>query len=894
MVTRDYSSIYTIEEWMLNEIAPKFYDMEQMSLLNVGQFGMTNHVIGTVIEDQFEVVDRYTNEILPQKANLPDFIYANAALYGIEDFLARPSKSSMLLYIKEADILSKGVYRKSGQTIAVSGRASYVEYKDFVIDADMNIFVDDVQYSIPYDVNIQVSTIDRNGEKEHSYIATWVMDNTNDVAEITNPYIKLYKAMWDNEIWVVLKLDIYQYVRRPYDNPILTNSKLNIPSFNLTYQQELCNFEVFCQSPGSTTWVQLKKQLESALPLTKPFIYYKIIDDETIRFSFANDDRYFIPDYNANIKVYLYETTGKSGDFRVPEDGIVPQVALSTNHEEFAYNRSTIVMASIGMDATGGRTRLSVQDIKDLTCEKVLTISSITTDNDLMMYAKNYAAVHQTNPVFIKYRDDPAGREYGCFIRLDDGVDIFPTNTPNLRIASTDVDSHFPSLRQYTIKPGKRYCYVDNVSTTTIRHMSDDEERADVEYTSIFLTIIQTKPNAVRYYLNSVDKTVSLEYAYINNLSFYNFIANSCSIWRNAIEGEDTYKIRLTITRVDGVIEGIHRADEIHNNKNLANQLKVLMIFDTNEGHYVEMSLVEKDEGLSSYTFEGFITTDDMIDDTRISLTNLKSNETGEEQSRIVDMVTPSVHFCVFFKYLEMMENIPHVYNKVAIVEDYTLCNEYTPFAEEFYFALPMSLTRSHMVFADMPEEDSGFGFLIKQIPMFGYDFIKDNNGRISTITNKLVNFHNFILSTLMSDITPSFTINIKFFNTYGRSKMFYVNESQLLDYVHLKIRLRVKFYGGVDQSAYLSKLQIFVKDFVENMNVVKEGTNKIEISVLHHRIHEAFQDQIEYVICEGFNDYGALMQVIEIRGLLHSDTTPETVPEFVTLKQEDVVITPL
>lgn len=894
MIVRDYSSIYTIEEWMIKEIAPKFYDMDQVSLLNVGQFGMTNHVLGTVIEDQFEVVDRYVNEILPQKANLPDFIYANAALYGIEDFLARPSQSSMLLYIKETDILNKGVFRKSGQSIAISGKASYVEYKDFVIDADMQIFVDDIQYSIPYDVNIQVSTIDRNGKKEHSYIATWIMDNVNDAAEITNPYIKLYKAMWEGEIWVVLKLDIYQYVRRPYDHPILTNSKLNIPYFTLNYSQEICNFEVFYQAPGSTNYVQLQKQLESALPLTKPFIYYKIIDDETIRFSFANDDRYFIPDYNSNIKVYLYETVGKKGDFVVPEDGIVPQVALSTKREEFAYNRSTIVMSVIGMDSTGGRTKLSVQDIKDLTCEKVLTIDSITTDNDLMMYAKNYAAVHQTNPVFIKYRDDPAGREYGCFIRLDDGVDIFPTNTPNLRMSSTEVDSHFPSLRQYTIKPGKRYGYVDDVSTSVVRPLTEYEDTADVEYTNIFLTVIQTKPNAVRYYLNSVDKTVPLEYAYVNNLSVYNFIANSCSIWRNAIEGEDTYRIRITITRVDGVIEGIHKEDEINNNKNLADQLKVLMIFDTNEGHYVEMTLVEQNNTMGSYVFEGLITTDDMIDDTRISLINLKNNETGEEQSRIVDMVTPSVHFCVFFKYLEMMENLPHIYGKVTTVAEYTLCNEYTPFEDEFYFALPMALTRSHMVFADMPEDPSGFGFLIKQIPLFGYDFIKGQKETISTITNKIVGFYKFIQSTLMSDITPNFTINIKFFNTYGRSKMFYVNEKQLLDYVHLKIRLQVKFYGGVDQNAYLSKLQIFVKDFVENMNVVKEGTNKIEISVLHHRIHEAFKDQIEYVICEGFNEYGALMQVIEIRGLLHSDTTPETVPEFVTLKQEDVIITPL
>ena len=894
MATRDYSSIYNIEEWMIKEIAPKFFDVQNISLLNVGQFGMNNHVIGTVIEDQFEVVNRYVNEILPQKANLPDFIYANAALYGIEDFLARPSKSSMLLYIKESDVLNKSSYRQNGRTVVVAGKSSYVEYKDFRIDSEMQIFVEDVQYSIPYDVNIQVSIIDRNGQKENSYIATWVMDNVNSIAEVTNPYIKIYRASYDNDVWLVLKLDIYQYSRKTHTESILTNSKLNIPYFETTYTDQLCNFEVFYQEPGGTEWIQLEKRLESAVPVTTPFIYYKIIDDETVRFSFANDDRYFVPDYNSSIKVNMYETIGKDGDFKLVdgEGGIIPSISMYTKNELYAYNRSTTVMGLVGADSTGGRTKLSVQDIKDLTCEKVLTIDSITTDTDLMMFSKNYAAVYQTNPVFIKYRDDPAGREYGCFIRLGDGVDIFPTNTPDLLISADSVDSYYPSLRQYIVKPGKRYCYSSNTTNKVVRLMTDNEETADVEYTSIFLTIIKTKPNSVNYYLNTVDKNVSLEYKYINNFSYYNFLVTQCSIKRNAIRGENRYKINMTLMRVDGVIEGINTDDDINDSSHLSDNLKVLMVFDTNEGHYIEMTLVNYNNKVGSYEFEAYIDTDDMIDDTRISLTNLKNNATGEEQSRIVDMTNPSVHFCAFFKYNN--QNTSHDYQQIESVKDYTLCNEYVPYTDEFYFALPMSLTRSHVVFEDMPEEPSGFGFLIKQKPMFGYDFIlngEDNN--ISTVTNNIASFYSFITDTLM-DVTPNFTINIKFFNTYGRSKMFYIGENRLLDYVHLKARFRVKFYAGIDESAYLSKFQLYVKDFVENLNTVQEGTNKIEVSVLSHKLHQEFEDQLDYFIFERFNEYDAGVQVIEINGLLPSETTPETVPEYITLKKDDVIVTPL
>lgn len=894
---RDYSSIYSIEEWIVNEIAPNFFDMQSVSLLNVGQFGMHNHIIASVVEDQFEVVDRYLNEVLPQKANLPDFIYANAALYGIEDFLARPSHASMLLYIKESDVLEKSTYRNAaGKTVVVAGKSSYVNYRDFRIDSDMQIFVNDVQYSIPYDVNIQVSEIDRDGGKtERSYIATWVMDKKNSIAEIESPYIKIYKSKYDNDIWLVLKLDIYQYTRVPYVEQILTNSKLNIPYFETPFTNQLCNFEVFYQEPGSTEMVQLEKRLESSVPLTTPFIYYKFVDDNTVRFSFANDDRYFIPDYNSNIRVYMYETLGKEGDFKIidGEIGITAQVALYTTDESLAYNRSTTVIGFVATDSVSGRTRLSVQDIKDLTCERVLTIDSITTDTDLMMYSKNYAAVFQTNPVFIKYRDDTAGREYGCYIRLTDGVDIFPTNTPNLLISADEVDSHYASLKQYTIKPGKRYCYASETTKQTVRLMRNDEPKADVEYTSIFLSVIQTKPNAIRYYLNTVNRTVSLEYKYINNFSYYNFIANNCSIKRNAVKGEDGYQIKLTIVRVDGVVEGINVDDEIMDNKNLADSLKVVIAFDTNEGHYVTMDLVSANHAIGYYEFETTLYTDDMIDDTRICLTNLKNNETGEEQYRIVNMKNPSVHFCVFFKYKS--GNMSHDYKSIKEVEGHTLCNEYVPYKDEFYFALPMTLTRSHVVFEDMGDTESGFGFLIKQTPLLGYDFILNDEGgnNIAQVTNNIASFYDFITKTLMR-VTPNFSINIKFFNTYGRSKMFYIEKNKLLDYVHLKAVFGVKFFAGIDQDAYLEKVQIYIKDFVENLNIVQEGTNKIEVSVLIHKLHMAFEDQIEHIIFYRFNNYDAGVQVIELNGLLPSETTPNTVPEFVTLRKDDVVIIPL
>ena len=53
-MARDYSSIYNIEEFIINEIAPLYFNVEDVSLNRVGLLGMITDISGSVIEDQFE------------------------------------------------------------------------------------------------------------------------------------------------------------------------------------------------------------------------------------------------------------------------------------------------------------------------------------------------------------------------------------------------------------------------------------------------------------------------------------------------------------------------------------------------------------------------------------------------------------------------------------------------------------------------------------------------------------------------------------------------------------------------------------------------------------------------------------------------------------------------
>ena len=178
------------------------------------------------------------------------------------------------------------------------------DHMEFTIDADMSILVDELYYSIPYNIKIR-STLYGN---EYNHLSFYDMDYSNEVVSESIPFIKTMKTNINGDIWLVLRINAYQYQRKKYVETINTNSKLNIPYIDLTISNQLCNFEVFYTPNGSTTMTQLEKRMSNSQPVTSPFIYYKLTGNDSIRFSFANDDRYFVPDYNSTITIYLYET----------------------------------------------------------------------------------------------------------------------------------------------------------------------------------------------------------------------------------------------------------------------------------------------------------------------------------------------------------------------------------------------------------------------------------------------------------------------------------------------------------------------------------------------------------------------------------------------------------
>lgn len=889
MDTRDYSSIYDIQNLILNQIAPNCFDVDKVSLMNTGLYGLITGTMSTVTEDVMRTTSRYITELIPGQSKLPEFIYANASNYGITDTFAKCAKCSALLFIKESDILSKGTN---------NGRHCY-----YTIDSDMVVYVEDVPFSIP--CNIKIRSTYYNGQYNHHcfYDKTF---NNGAASEDTLPYIKSAKTRISGgkDTYLALNVVLYQYSRRKVSENIIMNSALNIAYIDVPFNDKLCNFEVLYGSEGGTK-KQLLKLLKRATPTTKPFIYHELIDEQTLRLSFSNDDRYFTPEYNSEVDIYLYETIGAKGNFEQYNGNDVFVVSKSEN-PELAYNNEVSMYCNIVSDSNGGGDGYTLDDINMMVTERQITVNSITTDNDLDQYFRtNYTPMYSTYAKTIKVRDDVVNRIFAIYTRLKySDNNIFPTNMINLEVKLDDSSNLSKTDDKIVLKSGARIGYKDDMTLDDCVILSDDVEKQDIEYTTIGLMVVDKNPSSVAFYMNSISKSVIMDYSYVNEDSIYQFIIKNLTIERNAALNEDGYIIKALIiptdlSIVDDAIEEneddytgyiAENGEPIDEDTNVFNIAKISMYIylETNCGHYMKLDYVSDESGPDNgYVFQCEIKTSDIMAGSNIELLGLTSCESQSVSECFTSMKNPQVRLLVFYNE----PNTTPLHDYIEPIPDtngLTLCNVFEPQENELYFAYPLNLIQPVVEFLpdDAPE---GFKIAISGVPVVGRDFILQE-GNLSKLLTRINSQHEFLRTAM---ITSNFSIHMKFFNTYGRSRIFTITDGGLLNRVNINIDLTIALNDGVEPSECLSDIKLTIKEYIEGINNVgNSGVNDIKISNLLKILLNTYSNEIDYIIFNSINGYSSDIQTITMEYDLSESKNIDRIPEFLTLSVDDIAIT--
>ena len=130
----NFSSVYEMKQYMIDTLAPKYFDLEDVNQFNVGLLGYTTEAMSVVTEESFNAANTMFKEVFITRATFPETIYAKAGILGIDDISATPANVTAVLYVKKDDVISKGTVKNN--------------IIQFPIDRDTIIDVDGIQFSL--------------------------------------------------------------------------------------------------------------------------------------------------------------------------------------------------------------------------------------------------------------------------------------------------------------------------------------------------------------------------------------------------------------------------------------------------------------------------------------------------------------------------------------------------------------------------------------------------------------------------------------------------------------------------------------------------------------------------------------------------------------------------
>lgn len=897
MATRDYSSINSIKSFAMNELAPKYFNMNETNDLNIGLLGYTTELVGTISEDSFNTITTYMNEIFPNLAVIPESIFNYGALFQIDSAFATAAQCNLLLFVPEEYIMKFATL--------VSGTTDLFE---FYLDSNMIISVEDIRFKPDYNIKINYKRIKGN----IIYTAMYDMreNNTtykNSISDVINPYIKLKQINFEKTKYLQLEISTHQVDRFDINDNVVDSTIVNLPKYVIEYDDYIANFEVFYKEPNSDKYEQLEKRISGTSPVNRPFCYYKAIDENKIEISFTSRDNYFQPAYNSEINISYFTTLGEKGNF---VDYTGTSISVIPSSEVYEYNNNIVLFALPLEGAYNGSNPLSLENLKNMIIEKFSTVGSYTNENDLQLYFDNFNNTFNSNVLFIKKRDDIFERLFSAFVLLKDSTDeIYSTNTVEMLLSPDDFDKEFEQGDIYILKPGRLFKYrpgivdsVEIIPEKTIRDYKSESE--DFLYGNPFLIYFSKSPSNTGYYLTTFENKYTIDYKYVNSDSMVQFICNSLTISRDGISGDDKYKVSLKLTpttELDNPMV-IEEVDTETGDKTvtITNSITVKLIATDSAGTdicYLDMKLESYDLDLDVYTFGCEIETDDYIlDNNRFRVVNMFDiNETGDDAP-----VLPSQHIIPMIDCILKIET-GYKYANASSDKEYTITNRYLTDTNPVTFIKPIKMMRSTSKYIDNNDgnisqgglvENGTYSISISSVPLIKAETLTDPS-KYNELYKTIMTQYTYI-ENIIELITNNYAIDLKFYNTYGKSKNFYVGDEELrrLNKVNISIGFKIHPVFGTNEEELTRDVKIFIKDYIENIN--DNGTNTFYISNLIKELENNFSS-IEYLKFTGINSYPTDIQAI-INTTTDLDTLTKEdrityVPEYLTLHLDDINI---
>lgn len=963
---RNYTNNFDVKQFIQDVLMPKAFPDIPMNKLNLGFTGVMSEMVSQAIEDSFGTAALMMNESFITRAVLPSSIYSEASLYDLGYTFAVPSRCNFLVQLWLDDIIKYSSkdrnsptlrYRLDRDTRLLLGETPYRFDYDIIID---HTFIDGRRvFNVYYDMTEDNSiAIVNNKYIKHQttpigWLILFVTLQQFDRKTTENP-LSDNRVTVNSDILLKWSEDQIAGLDLTYITP--RGERLPMKKKNENTRPDQDPFAWYSFFSDNIIKLRFSNKKGFFQPAFNSKIESTIYTCKGKKADFDTYDRKaFVPvqktgvrfEYNANTRMtalcYGGSTSGlDKGDIETLRDDVIlahnTANALSTDDDlkmwfkNLAKRHGTKAEFFKRRDDPTGRLFSQFIAITDNTYVYPTNTLTMDVEQDQFDFVNS-----DENGINREFIIKPGHLwEYIDYYLTEEDFEEILNNYPGVILTlPTSIGVTIPLIKE-GIKEGKNVKHnghsvkwrvvngedvffvesrdkVRMIKGTEGMAMITDEALPPVTVERPFMFVnpfyikIHRSPTISANYNYLLNHTSWPENIPIDTEVFYQFQLATFSIERSLSKKyNNMYRIQVicapvvTTDNTMKYVEGIGDEFPIINN-NLRLVLITRSRLDGETG-YIEMKPIELRNG-GAVLFETTIAIhDNLRSDMMLELDLDRTPEmksllsTGPKNGKVfVDSNETSFHFAV------MMKDFSN-HSTTSFFDDdnfkgYIVANRFANDHRDLTLYKPMTMMRSVITFAGC---NDNYKVRTSLIPFLKYDIPLDEN-KMSYFIRAFGDQYKAMEPVLRKFDGNSF-LDLKLFNTYGRSNNYYIGPQEgsdvlwdseiLLDNVYVKIKFRLSVY---DRSIYVQTVDAVIneiKTFFESLN--SGDTRDVHVSDLIHIIKEN-QPNVHYIRFLGFNDYDANKQSIFTKyddiSELREDQLQPHVPEMIRVDSNSIEI---
>lgn len=848
------SSIYDLNAF-IEGIKSKYVKKDDMTL-SMGIYGYLSDINSTMLQNSIIMASEFSNEAIATKAKYNKNIITHALNLGIKDINAIPAEMDVCIVIPEADL-----------------KLNIFDNK-FIWDREMPIFMGKYEMHPEYDIIITKVDLAKG---DYVYTAQYDITNNNPInnSYIVNPYLPpVARVNNNNEDVIVITCKLRQFEFKHINRSIVNNNPILNKVAYFSFNNQLAGFDVDISNYDKST-IHLDPLYEGTFNSSTKFLNfcnYTYIDEKRIRLIF--NDTSALPNMNTEIVINLWTTFGSEGNFDYKDT-----IYFNLFSQRINYDRVTAMIIPIS-SAKFGINSKSMDDLKRIIPKEALARNSVTNTTDINNFFNSIDYSTNKNMMyFFKKMDNPLYRTYYAYMVLTNGYNIIPTNSIPINCERKEFDSI--SGENFVLNAGNAILYDSYEGKILVKPSKKDLDlynKVKFLYLNPFLCIINKSPLFVSYFINFMDTNKFIKFEYINKYSLIQFINSGVHWYKHFFTDPNTYNLEFSlIQNITSDVGIVHFDNPLDPTEVTSVDLKIILVFYKNKKPYrwVECKLVKYESESFTFHYKVQLHTDNRIDNNNcIKIKDLNVINSKDNMYGFMSAKTDSKLF-IFVKDNERESaGIDKANNIIPkeFIKGYSLSNIY-----EINDGLNFLYNYSNIIHSNIKiskNNNSGLTYAIDNVPMIGY-FYCNTEQKIQEFLLDIQQ-KSIKIKECLDVLEDNFSIDLKFFNTYGPSKLFTIDENTYLNKVNLSITFNIKFNITTEINTLLQEIKEDIRSYIEDITQIKD----LHIPNLITFITEKYKNYLVYFEFVDFNGYGPSKQHIYRK----DESLIGKIPEFLNI----------